>query len=59
MAAAKKPKYPSDPILLPSGRGVLCPQCHRTWDPTKGESPNCIECAAAWHQIESAPVAPE
>jgi len=49
-----KREYPCDPILLPSGR-VMCPykECGKVWSPGKGESPNCIQCAAAWHAIES------
>lgn len=49
----KKPKYPCDPILLPSGGGkVMCPYNGKTWFPGRGERPNCIECAAAWYAIE-------
>lgn len=48
-----KQKYPSEPRLLPDGSGVVCDQCGKRWDPAKGEQPCCIECAAAWVEIEA------
>lgn len=52
----EKSKHPCDPILLPSGRGVMCPNdpCYgrKIWNPAKRESPNCIKCAAAWSVLE-------
>lgn len=50
---ADKNIYPSNPRLAPNGEGVICDQCGRKWDPAKGESPNCIECAAAWARLEA------
>ena len=49
----KNRPHPSNPRLLPNGEGVVCDQCGRQWNPAKGESPCCIECAVAWAEMMS------
>ena len=49
----EKREYPCSPVLLPSGRGVMCPyDGKRVWNPARDEHPNCIPCAAAWHALD-------